>query len=56
VAKKSEYEDIVKVKSRKRLSLNRRKQPTTYFEEYVSDEEMSGISRIESKLEKVYSS
>ena len=53
VAKKSEYEDVIKIKSRKRLSLNRRKQPTTYFEEYVSDEETSGISRVESKLEKV---
>ena len=50
VAKKSEYEDVIKIKSRKRLSLNRRKQPTTYFEEYVSDEETSGV---ESKLEKV---
>lgn len=56
VSKKSEYEDVLKVKSRKRLSLNRKKRPVSYFEEHISDEEptTTGIGRIENKLAKVY--
>lgn len=55
VAKKTEYEDVLKVKSRKRLSLNRKKRPVSYHEERLSDEESTttGIGRVENKLAKV---
>ena len=56
VARKSEYENVVKVKSRKRLSLSRKKRPVSYYEERLSDEEFTathGIDRIENKLMKV---
>ena len=52
VAKRSEYEDVLKVKSRKRLSLSRKKRPISYYEE---PEELTatGIDRLENKLAKV---
>ena len=55
ISKKSEYDDVMKVKSRKRLSLNRRKKRPISYEEPLSDEETTatGIHRIESKLNKV---
>lgn len=56
ISKKSEYDDVIKVKSRKRLSLKRKKRPISYYEETLSDEETTatGIHRIESKLDKVH--
>ena len=57
ISKRSEYEDVIKVKSQKRLCLNKRKnRPISYYEEStLSDEEATatGIHRIESKLDKV---
>lgn len=54
IAKKSEYEDIMKVKSRKRLSLKRKKRPE---EQVLSvDEESTSaavIHRLETKVDKV---
>lgn len=55
VTRKVEYGDILKVKERKKLSLNRKKRPTViYSEGNLSDEEdTGGIVRLESKLAKV---
>ena len=53
VAKKKEYEDVMKVKSRKRLSLRKKKSPTYIYSEEASDEEDFGFSQIQNKLAKV---
>ena len=50
-AKKQEYEDVLKVKSRKRLSLNRKKKTLYTCDEDIEEE--SSSYRIENKLAKV---
>ena len=55
MARKSEFEDIMKVKEKKRLSLNRKKRSMVLYSEakHSDEEEDSGIHRLESKLAKV---
>ena len=53
VARKCEYESIIKVKARKKLRLNRKK--ISYSEGSFSEEEDSSLMRLETKLAKVCS-
>ncbi len=53
----SSYEDILKVRERKKLSLNRsKKRPTIIYSEgsSISEEEENWIPRLENKLAKVH--
>lgn len=53
IAKKSELEDISKVISRKKLSLNKRKKRPIVYEEMTFSDEETTLQRIEDKLNKV---
>jgi hypothetical protein len=50
VAKKGEYEDIIRTKARKRLSLNQRKRNVFYTESHQSDEDGTNTSQLIKKV------
>lgn len=51
VCKREEYNDVMKVRSRKRLSLKKKRIPAG--DTPISDEEDSGLNRLENKISKV---
>lgn len=55
VARKDEYEEILKAKSRKRLSLKGKKRKFSFAlaDDRDTDEDTPGIDRVERKLAKV---